>query len=274
MLRKIMNPLRSGIRFLGEVYERKFLIYQMSKRDFKQRYITSLLGLFWAFFEPLAMMLIMWFVFSVGFRVAPSGSVPYVAYLFIGMVAFSFFENAVGASAGVIVSYSYLVQKIQFRVSILPIVKVCSALILHFVFVAIVIGIILASGVSASLFWFQALYYLVALGFLVLGLSWLLSAVGVFLRDTSHIVAILLRLGFWVSPIFWNIDMIPEEYQNWIKINPLFYIIQGYRESFLYGIPFWDHPMYTVYYWGVSTLVFVVGVIVFRRLRPHFADVL
>lgn len=274
LLRDITDFFRDGTNFLKEVYDKKHVIYELSKRDFKQRYIGSFLGLFWAVLEPLAMMMIMWFVFSVGFKARPSGDVPFVAYLFTGMIAFSFFQDAIGASSGVILSYSYLVQKVNFRVSILPIVKVNSALVLHFVFALIVLAILFISGISPSLYWFQALYYLLAMVFLILGMSWLLSSIGVFVRDISHVVGIFLRFGFWLTPIFWNIDMIPKRLQIYLKINPLFYIVQGYRESFIYGVPFWKHPINGIYFWGLSSLLFVAGVIVFKRLRPHFADVL
>jgi lipopolysaccharide transport system permease protein/teichoic acid transport system permease protein len=68
--------------------------------------------------------------------------------------------------------------------------------------------------------------------------------------------------------------MIPERYQSLIKINPLVYVVQGYRGSFLYRVPFWEHSLYALYFWGLSSIIFVIGVVVFYRLRPHFADVL
>jgi lipopolysaccharide transport system permease protein/teichoic acid transport system permease protein len=266
--------LQNGINFLKEIFERRALIYELSKRDFKQRYVGSFLGLFWAFLEPLTMMLIMWFVFSIGFKAKPSGDVPFVAYLFTGMIAFNFFQDTLGASSNVIRSYSYLVQKVKFRVSILPILKINSALVLHLVFIQIVMVILFISGIRPSVFWFQAIYYLAASMFLILGLSWLLSAIGVFVQDISHIVAIFLRLGFWVTPIFWDLKMIPERYRFFLKINPIFYIVQGYRESFIYQVPVWDHPVITLYFWLVASMMFLMGVFVFLRLRPHFADVL
>jgi lipopolysaccharide transport system permease protein/teichoic acid transport system permease protein len=266
--------IKNGLNFLKEIYEKKALIYELSKRDFKQRYVGSFLGLFWAFIEPLVMMLIMWFVFSIGFKAKPGGDIPFVAYLFTGLIAFNFIQDTLGASSNVIRSYSYLVQKVKFRVSILPILKINSALILHLVFIVIVMSILIISGIRPSIYWFQAIYYLAASWFLILGMSWLLSAIGVFVRDITHIVAIFLRLGFWVTPIFWNIKMIPEQYRIYLKINPIFYIVQGYRDSFLYQIPVWSHPFYNFYFWCFAFMMFFVGVFVFLRLRPHFADVL
>jgi len=127
---------------------------------------------------------------------------------------------------------------------------------------------------DGSIYWFQTIYYLAASLFLILGMSWLLSAVGVFVKDMTHIVGIFLHLGFWVTPIFWNIKMIPEQYRIYLKMNPIFYIVQGYRESFIYQIPVWSHPLYNLYFWLFAFMMFFVGVFVFLRLRPRFADVL
>jgi lipopolysaccharide transport system permease protein/teichoic acid transport system permease protein len=135
-------------------------------------------------------------------------------------------------------------------------------------------GILWASGILPSLYWLQAIYYMVAAVFFILGMSWLLSSLGVFVKDITYIVAIFLRFTFWLTPIFWNINMIPERLRIYIKINPMFYIVQGYRESFIYQVPFWEHPVYALYFWGLSCIMLIVGVIVFRRLRPHFGDVI
>jgi len=269
-----MSLISEGLQFFGEVYERRKQIHNLTRRDFTDRYAGSFLGLFWAFFEPLAMMLIMWGVFSLGLKVKPSGDISFVAYLFTGMVAYNFFSETVGASSGVIRAYSFLVKKVKFRIAILPIVKINSALIIHLIFLVIVMGVLLATGVKPSIYWFQSLYYMFSLIFLLLGLSWLLSALGVFVRDITHVVQILITFGFWLTPIFWDKAMVPEEYQAYLCLNPMLYIVQGYRDSFLYEVPFWEHPIYAAYFWGFSSITLLVGILVFKKLRPHFADIL
>jgi len=269
-----MSLVREGLQFIDEVYERRKQIYDLTRRDFKDRYSGSLLGMMWAFLEPLAMMSIMWGVFSLGLKVQPSGNIPFVAYLFTGQIAYNFFADAVGASAGVIRSYSFLVKKVKFRIAILPIVKINSAVIIHSIFLVIVMGIIRASGVKPSLFWLQTLYYTGSLLFLLLGLSWLFSALGVFVKDIANVIQIFITFGFWLTPIFWDKSIVPPEYQVYLCLNPMFYIVQGYRDSFLYQVPFWEHPVNTLYFWGVSWLALICGILVFKKLRPHFADIL
>jgi len=101
---------------------------------------------------------------------------------------------------------------------------------------------------------------------LALGIGWITSSINVFARDTAQIVNVVLQFGFWATPIFWDLEILPEEAQSILQLNPMFYIVQGYRDSFLYGVPFWQHYELTLYYWGLTGIVFVVGAIIFMRL--------
>ena len=108
----------------------------------------------------------------------------------------------------------------------------------------------------------------------MLGLAWIFSSVSVFIQDTVQVVQVITRLGFWFTPIFWKIDLVPRKLQFWLEINPVYYLIKGYRNSLIYGIGFWETPGWTIAYWSITAVVFVAGAVIFQRLRPHFADVL
>ena len=125
-----------------------------------------------------------------------------------------------------------------------------------------------------SLYYFQAVYYLVCLLVLVSGIGWLASSLNVYARDVGQLVPVVIQVGFWGSAIFWDMSIMPENVQFWLKLNPVYYIIQGYRDSFIYFVPFWHHGWYTLYYWTVAILMLLTGGWVFRRLKPQFADVL
>jgi ABC-type polysaccharide/polyol phosphate export permease len=109
---------------------------------------------------------------------------------------------------------------------------------------------------------------------LVLGLSWLASALRVFIKDIGNFVAVVLQIGFWATPIFWSIDLVPEKYQFIIKLNPMAYIINGYRDTFINQAWFWENQLVALYFWLLTMAILVTGIIVFKRLRPHFGDVL
>jgi ABC-type polysaccharide/polyol phosphate export permease len=110
---------------------------------------------------------------------------------------------------------------------------------------------------------------------LALGIGWLLAALTVFVKDVAQVVAIVLQFGFWLTPIFWEIGMVPEQYRFLFRFNPAWYIVEGYRKSFLYRTPLWEENLpETLWFWGVTLCFLLVGITVFRRLRVHFADVL
>ena len=109
---------------------------------------------------------------------------------------------------------------------------------------------------------------------IALGISWSVSALNVFIRDISQVVAVVLQIGFWMTPIFWDLEMMPAKIQFIFKCNPMYYIVQGYRESFIYFFPFWRHPIQTVGFWCVAISFFITGGFIFKKLKPQFPDVL
>jgi lipopolysaccharide transport system permease protein/teichoic acid transport system permease protein len=109
---------------------------------------------------------------------------------------------------------------------------------------------------------------------LALGISWLVSSLNVFVRDVGQIVGVVLQVGFWATAIFWDMNMMSPEVQMWLKLNPVYYVVQGYRESFINFVPFWHHGLYTLYFWSVTASALLGGAFVFRKLKPQFADVL
>ena len=273
MTQTVTSLLRGLVEFILILVRRRYLIMEMAKRDIATNHVGSLLGFFWTFVNPVLIVLILWFVFSVGMKVAPKGNVPFVVWLAVGMGIWNTFSEVVGGSTGVITSNAHLVKKVVFPLSILPVVKLVSALITHAVFLALIIVLILLYGLPVTLYWLQALYYFFAMCVLALGLSWITSSINIFVRDTGQVVNVLLQFGFWVTPIFWELGMMPVEIQDVLRLNPMFYIVQGYRDSFIYGVPFWQDWGMALYYWCTTFLVFSLGAVIFLRLRPHFADV-
>lgn len=246
----------------------------MAVREVKAQYVGSLLGVVWTFIQPLVMISVLWFVFSVGFRAQPLNNVPFVVWLTAGMAIWFVFSDIVNGSAGVIVSNSNLIKKTVFQSQILPIVKIVSCLMTHVVFLSVLMVLIIFQKMPFSFYYVQFVYYLFGMCVLALGLGWMVSALNVFIRDVSQIVNVIIQVGFWATPIFWDINMMPESIRMLLKLNPVFYLVQGYRESFIYFVPFWNHPLQTLYFWAVTISVFIAGAVLFKKLKPHFADVL
>ena len=280
LFRRLLNLVRAinardFRRFIHSLWRKRKIIGQLVQQDFKKQYLGSFFGLIWAILQPLVFVLVLWAVFATGFRHARSVEpVSFVLWLMTGMFSWYFFSNAVSRCCIAIVSQSYLVKKIRFQLNILPVVKLLTELRIHLIFLGILGTFFLIEGCMPNLWWFQLLYYILATMILGLGLGWIVSALNVFSRDIEQLVQLWIRIGFWMTPIFWKIDKVPESLQWVFKLNPAYYLIQGYRDSLIYHVGFWKRPGLSLYFWAVTFIVFIVGAIVFKRLRPHFADVI
>jgi len=260
--------------FLRSIISNRKLLISLVKNDFKQKYIGNFLGFFWAFIQPMATILIFWFVFQVGFKSQPVDNFPFILWLVTGMFPWFYFADALSNATNSVIANSYLVKKIVFRVSLLPVIPLFSALIIHLFFIFFMFAMFIYYGHMPTIYWLQIFYYLFALTVLLLGLSWLTSSVVVFFRDVGQLVTMLIQFGFWLTPIFWSIKTIPQQYHWIINLNPIAYIIEGYRDSMIYHHWFWEDLPMTLYFWAVTITLFILGGLTFKRLRPHFADVL
>lgn len=272
-----MNIARNIIgffHFLRDLVAKRRLIWDLTKNDLKQRFAGSILGITWAFVMPVITILIFWLVFENGFKTPPVTNYPFVLWLSAGIIPWFFFMDGVSAATNSIIDYSFLVKKVVFRVSILPIVKILGALVVHLFFIFLLIAMNILYGFYPTIFILQVGYYLFAMIVLLLGISWITSAAIVFFRDMGPFVNTVLQFLFWGTPIFWTIKIIPEKYQILFKMNPVYYLIQGYRNSFIDKVWFWEQWEITLTYWCITTIIFVFGAIFFQKLKPHFADVI
>lgn len=262
-------------RIKKKIEEVKPLISKLAINDFKVRYVGSYLGIIWAFIQPLVTILIYWFVFQVGFRSGsrPDG-IPYIIWLICGIVPWFFFSEAVGAATHTLWEYSYLVKKVVFDVQILPTIKIISALFIHLFFVGFTLIMLGLYGIPFSIVNLQVIYYMGAMIFLILGISMITSSITVFFKDMGQIVSILIQIGFWMIPIVWSPETIPAQYMKLFKLNPMYYIVEGYRDTFINHVWFWNRYNQTIYFWIVSIVIFGIGYKLFKKLKPHFADVL
>ncbi|MCD8554005.1 ABC transporter permease [Seleniivibrio sp.] len=270
----MLKTVLSLFFFIADVYRSRNLLVQFAKRDFRSKYLGSHLGLLWAFVQPAVTILIFWFVFEVGFKSKPVGNVPFLLWLLTGMVPWFFFAEGWGNATNSIIEYKYLVNKVVFRVSLLPLMKIMSSFVIHLFFLLVILLFMLIYHTGFSIYNIQIIYYIFALLVLMLGLSLLTSALVVFMKDVGQLINMFIQFGFWGTPIFWSIHIIPERYQIYLKLNPIYHITEGFREALLYRVWFWEHGWLTVYFWVVTVIILLAGATVFRKLRPHFADVI
>ena len=251
------------------------LIASLAKNDFRTRYAGSYLGIVWAFVQPVVTIFVYWFVFST-LRAHAVREVPFVLWLIAGLVPWFYFQESLNSGTNALIEYSYLVKKVVFKISILPVVKLCSALYVHVFFVGVVVLLYTVMGHFPGVTVIQLVYYSACMFVLVLGMSYLTSALVIFFRDLTQIINICLQVGVWMTPIMWNFEDLHfgKTLQILFQLNPMYYIVSGYRDSLIDRVWFWQRPQLTLYFWVFTALVLLLGRRVFGKLRVHFADVL
>ena len=266
------------VSLLREIVKKRRLIWDLAKADFRKRFVGSYFGVVWMLVQPLVTVLIYFFIFQVGFKsVPPVPGVPYVLWLIPGIVPWFFYSEALYCITGCLSEYSYLVKKVVFQVEILPIIKLISCLMVHAFFVLIMLAAFLCYGRLPMATWLQIVYYSFAASMLALAFGYLTSAINVFFKDMAQIVSICLQFGMWLTPIMYHESMFADK-APWVvsllKLNPFYYVVAGYRDSMLTGNLFWERPKLGLYFWIVTVAIGLLGLKVFKRLRPHFSDVL
>ena len=259
-----------------ELYQSRHLIWKLAKNDFRKRYAGSSMGALWALAQPVVTVAMYYIVFDKLMGGGGRGveDVPFVLFLTAGLVPWFYFNEALNNGTNALREYDYLVKKVVFKISILPIIKVIAATFIHVFFVAVLLIVAALYGYYPTVYTTQILYYSACLFVFVLALCYATCAVVVFFKDLTQIIGIALQIGIWATPILWNIDSAPGEWVVILKLNPLVYIVNGYRSAIYERSWFFEDFFSTMYFWIVTVVLFGIGVAVFKRLKPHFADVL
>lgn len=258
-----------------ELFQNRHLIWKLAKNDFKKRYAGSYMGAVWAMVQPVVTVAMYYVVFEI---IMPGASrtdeAPFVLFLTAGLVPWFFFNEAWNNGTNALREYDYLVKKVVFKISILPIIKVIAATFIHGFFVLVLLGVAAIYGYYPSVYTLQIFYYSACLFIFVLALSYMTCAIVVFFKDLSQIINIVLQIGIWATPVLWDINTVNAKWVMVLKLNPMVYIVNGYRSA-IYGHEwfFWDF-FSTMYFWIVTVVLFGLGALVFKRLKVHFADVL
>jgi lipopolysaccharide transport system permease protein len=253
------------------------LILQMTKREVLGRYRGSVMGLAWSFFNPIMMLTVYTFVFSVVFKArwgvgGDDGKGSFAILLFVGMIVHGLFAECANRAPALIISNVSYVKKIVFPLEVLPWVAMGSALFHAGVSLFVLLGVqfLLNQALPLTAIFFPIIVFPLILA--TMGVAWFLSAIGVYLRDVSQTVGILTTVLLFLSPVFYPISALPERYQIWLKLNPLTFIIEEGRKTLVFGLPpdwmSWSVTMIA------SSAIAWLGFWFFQKTRKGFADVL
>lgn len=269
--------LKSLISQIKNISNYKSLISQFTRREISSRYKGSYLGAVWSFITPLIMLIIYTFVFSVVFQAKwgtgeNTSKVEFALLLLAGLLVFNIFSEVVSKSPYLITSNPNYVKKVVFPLGILPIVTLGSALFQAIIsYVILVLSLFVLMGIFN---WTALLFPLVIIPLVLftLGISWFVSSLGVYIRDIGQLVNLALPALMFMSPIFYPVTVIPEEFRFVYSINPITYVVEDARRTIIWGqLPHWDWIIYGTIIGGI---VAVLGYTWFKKTRKGFADVL
>jgi lipopolysaccharide transport system permease protein len=276
MISSSLDVSGSPIAMMRSLIGNRVLIYQLAKREVISRYRGSLLGLAWSFFNPLLMLAVYTFVFSVVFKarwgVETSNKGDFAIILFVGILVHGIFAECVNRAPTLIVGNASYVKRVVFPLETLPWVAMGAALFHALVsLVVLLLAQLLIRGVLPVTIFYLPLV-LLPLVLLTMGLAWLLSALGVFVRDIGQMTGILTTILMFLAPVFYPVTSLPEGLRRWIYLNPLTFIIEESRDVLIWGKApdFIGLAKYTVF----AAFVAWFGYACFQKMRRGFADVI
>lgn len=259
------------------MWSNRQLILQMTKRDVIGRYKGSVMGVMWSLFNPLFLLLIYTFVFSVVFKARWGTDLhetksQFAILLFVGMIVHALFAETLNRAPGLILSNVSYVKKIVFPLEILPVVAIGAAL--FHALVSVLVLLVAFVVLNGHLQWTIVFLPLVLLPLIVLtlGAAWMLASLGVFLRDVAQPIGLIMTVLLFASPVFYPMTALPERIRPWLMLNPLTFVIEQARAVLIFGqLPDWTGlAIYSL----ASVLIAWIGYAWFQKTRKGFANVL
>ena len=264
-----------GRNFALNLVQRRTLLFQLVRRDFEQRFVGSAAGWLWGLIHPVVLLVSWVFVFQVCLKTTlPPNEVTqnYSLFLFCGFLPWLLFSETVTRSAVSLLENSNLITKTVFPAEIVPVSIFLSSLINHLMALGLVIAVVGFYVGHFSLWMLSLPLYMLLIGLFAVGVSWIVSGLQVYLRDTAQVLSVVLTFWFWVTPIFINEQAFPPWARFALRLNPLAFVVRAYRDRLLsYRAPNLNDLAIVALY---AVMAFLIGGLFFRHLKRGFADVL
>lgn len=271
--------MRDVIQIIKELIGSWRVVYRIAKYDNSQIYANNYLGDFWHFADPLLQIGIMVLMFAVRggdqSNEHASGLIGYVTWITVGMVTFFFMQTAMLKSAKSIQSQVAMLSRMNFSLSAIPMISIVGEFRRYFTMLSLVLAGMLFMDVRPSMYWLQFGYYFVAMVVFLYALSLVTSTVTVLIPDFYNAYNAALRVGMWVSGVIISVDspMFPYILSAVMKLNPLYYVIQGFRETMLENPAwFWQDSTHASVFWGITLMMLIGGAHIHIRFRNRFMD--
>lgn len=274
------NCMKAAITVIKEQINHFYLIRRLSLYELKSQNKSNYLGMIWEFLNPLIQVLIYWFVFGsirqrADIEIAPGIEVPFSYWLFGGFVLWTFFYQSTIQGSKSIYTRLRMLSKMNFPMSVIPNIALFSQFYIHLVILGIVVIIFQFAGYFLSIYFLQIFYFIFAAFCLMFSISLITSTLSTIIRDIHMFLNATLRMVLYLSPILWQVTILDDPLPTLMKLNPLYYLIEGYRSA-LFGLDWYfiDHWQYSLYFWGLVIVLFLFGATIHVKFRRHFIDYL
>src|SRR5690625_4344659 len=273
--------MKSAVTVLKEQFKHFYLIRRLSLYEIKSKNRNNYLGMAWEILNPVIQILIYWFVFGTIIGRAPikvgGADVPFFTWLLAGFFLWMFCYQSIIQGSKSIYTRLRMLSKMNFPMSVIPNFVIFSNFYIHLVLLAITIIIFQLLGFYITIYYFQLLYFIFASICLLFSISLITSTLSTIVRDFHMFLNATLRMLLYLSGVLWPITLLAKFplVMNLMKLNPLFYLIEGYRAA-LFGTEWYfiAHWQYSLYFWGLVLVIFIFGSMLHVKFRRHFIDYL
>ena len=274
--KKIGIPcLRDAADTLAEIFINWRRMFRIARYEYKVMNTDSYLGNIWSYLNPLIQILTFWFVFGIGIRGGqPVGEYPYIIWMLCGIIPWFYISACIVSGAGSIYRKGATVLKFRYPMATIPVESVVVSFFDHIVMVGILVIMLLIMGFFPNLNWLNLIYYSFYTFFFLSSLSLITSVLTMIARDFQKLINALIRLLFYMTPILWSTDNLPYIAKFTLNLNPVLYSVNGFRDSLLYGVPFWEHMNKFCFFWAINLVLLVIGCKMQVKFRNRFIDLL
>lgn len=258
---------------LKEQVENYKLIRRLAQYEVKTTHAERKLGLFWELINPALQIMIYWLVFGIGLRGNSDvdGS-PFILWLVAGLTPWFFVNDSILRGSNSVNSRLGMLMKMKFPLSIIPSYVISSRIYQHLAMILIVILLKLITVGTFELNIIQLPYYMFSTIVFVYSVSLLLSTLVTLIKDIQPLLQSIMRMLFYVTPILWTVDTFPSHFEGFLKLNPIMYLIEGYRHSLIYSDWVVQSMNYSIYFWSVTLLLLIVGASLHLKFRNSFSE--
>lgn len=273
------------MKYLRVLYENRYNIHNITIHKLKAQFADQIFGLGWAVINPLVYILSFWFFFGLGIKHgSPVLGIPFIVWLFPGILGYRVVAGFMTRSPSYIKKNKVLVKTIKFPVMTLPVIEVLQEIYIHILVMLVMFVIYALIGYNQAGTWeylptihyINFVYYWFMMIVFGVGVSLVLSPLGVLIKDVRPMMSAIMQPMFWITPVLYavegGISPILEKVQ--MLVNPLYYFVDGYRDTMVYHRFFWEQPLYDIYFWFMMVVLYLIGFRIWTKTRELMPDLI